>query len=195
MKTPISARVLAVGLTVLAVSCGGDGPPPQGVEPSEAVSAQTPDSATTVGDLIKDWERQKATLVAIADAMPEDSFDYKSTPAQRSYGEQIMHIASVNVQILGLVGGTVTAPSFTAESATTKAEILQALSDSYDFGIALLNEQTGDSINGTVEAAFLGPSTRGRVFWFLLGHSMDIYGQMAVYLRLNDIVPPASRGV
>jgi len=127
--------------------------------------------------------------------MPEDRFDYKSTPAQRSYGEQIMHIASVNVQILGLVGGTLTAPSFTTESATTKAEILQALSDSYDYGIALLNEQTGDSINGTVEAAFLGPSTRGRVFWFLLGHSLDVYGQMAVYLRLNDIVPPASRGV
>jgi len=34
-----------------------------------------------------------------------------------------------------------------------------------------------------------------RLFWFLMGHSMDIYGQMAVYLRLNDIVPPASRGV
>jgi hypothetical protein len=113
------------------------------------MSAQSPGSETTAGDLIKDWERQKEMLTAIADA----------TPAQRSYGEQIMHIASVNVQILGLVGGTAAAPSFTAESATTKAEILQARSDSYDYGITLLNEQ------------------------------------MAVYLRLNDIVPPASRGV
>ncbi len=195
MRLQPSARVIAVGFGVLAVACGGATPPAQEAEPSEAASAQAPGGATTTGDLIKDWERQKETLMAIADAMPEDRFGYKSTPAQRSYGEQVMHIAGVNVQILELVGGSAAAPSFTAESATTKAEILEALADSYDYGIALLNEQTGASINETIEAAFLGPSTRARVFWFLLGHSMDIYGQMAVYLRLNDIVPPASRGV
>ena len=138
---------------------------------------------------------QKKAMMAIADAMPEDRFSYKSTPAQRSYGEQVMHIATVNVDFVKVVGGTVAAPAFTADSAKTKAEILQALGESYDYAIALLNEQTDVSINETVEAGFLGPSTRARVFWFLLGHSMDVYGQMAVYLRLNDIVPPASRGV
>jgi hypothetical protein len=45
------------------------------------------------------------------------------------------------------------------------------------------------------DGRLLGPSTRARLFWFLLGHSMDIYGQMVVYLRLNGIVPPASRGL
>jgi uncharacterized damage-inducible protein DinB len=195
MRIQLSVRVLAVGLAVLAVACGAWAPPAQEAAPSEAAPAEASGGATVAGDLIKDWERQKASMMAIADAMPEDQFGYKSTPAQRSYGEQIMHIADVNVRILGLVGGTVAAPSFTAESAMTKAEILQALAESYDYGIALLIEQTGASINETVEAAFLGPSTRARVFWFLLGHSMDMYGQMAVYLRLNDIVPPASRGV
>jgi hypothetical protein len=195
MGIQLSVRLLAVGLSVLAVACGAGAPPAQDAAPSETASAEISQGATVGGDLIKDWERQKASMMAIADAMPEDRFDYKSTPAQRNYGEQIMHIASVNVQILGLVGGTVAAPLFTAQGATTKAEILQALADSYDYGIALLSEQTGASINETVEAAFLGPSTRARVFWFLLGHSMDAYGQMAVYLRLNDIVPPASRGV
>ena len=195
MGIRLSVRVLVVGLSVLVVACRAGAPPAQDAAPSETASAEASGGATVTGDLIKDWERQKDTLVAIADAMPEDQFGYKATPAQRSYGEQIMHIAGVNVQILGLVGGTVAAPSFTAESATTKAEILQALAESYDYGIALLNEHTDASMNGTVEAAFLGPSTRARVFWFLLGHSMDTYGQMAVYLRLNDIVPPASRGV
>lgn len=88
--------------------------------------------------------------------------------------------------------GGVTAPG---EEAAAPSATQQALSDSHDHAIALLNEQTDASINEPVEAAFLGPSTRARVFWFLLGHSMDIYGQMAVYLRLNGIVPPASRGV
>jgi len=38
----------------------------------------------------------------------------------------------------------------------------------------------------------LGPSSKARVIYFLLGHTWDIYGQMAVYLRLNGIVPPRS---
>jgi len=54
---------------------------------------------------------------------------------------------------------------------------------------ATVLEQVKDS------PSFLGPSSRARILWTLLAHSMDIYGQMAVYLRLNGIVPPASRGV
>ena len=186
-------RVLAVGASLLAVACGDGTPPAQDAAPA-ADQPQATGGATVRGDLIKDWERQKNALMGIADAMPEDTFGYKSTPAQRSYGEQVMHVATVNADLLKLIGGDSAAPSFTAESATTKAEMLEALAESYDFGIALLNEQTDASIDETIEAAFLGPSTRARLFWFLLGHSMDIYGQMAVYLRLNDIVPPASRG-
>ncbi len=188
-------RVIAVGVSLFTVACGGGMPPTQETAAPAGDPAQALGGATVRGDLIKDWERQKDAMMGIADAMPEDTFGYKSTPAQRSYGEQVMHVASVNVQILKLVGGDVAPPSFDAESVTTKAEMLQALAASYDHGIALLNAQTDASINETIEAAFLGPSTRARVFWFLLGHSMDMYGQMAVYLRLNDIVPPASRGV
>jgi hypothetical protein len=39
----------------------------------------------------------------------------------------------------------------------------------------------------------MGPSTRARVMFFLNSHTQDIYGQMAVYLRLNGITPPASQ--
>jgi uncharacterized damage-inducible protein DinB len=193
MTTHVTSAMLAISLGLVITGCGGGTPP--AAETTAAAPASAPGDATVRGDLIKDWTRQKATLLAIADAMPEDKFGYKSTPAQRTYAEQIMHIATVNVDILKLVGGQVPPPAFTAESAKTKAEILAALGESYDYGIALLNEQTDASIMGTVEAAFLGPSTRARVFWFLAGHSLDIYGQMAVYLRLNGVVPPASRGV
>lgn len=186
-------RVLAVGASLLAVACGGGTPPAQDAAPA-ADQAQAAGGATVRGDLIKDWERQKESLMGIADAMPEEAFDYRSTPAQRNYGEQVLHVATVNVKLLQLVGGSTAPPSFAADSLTTKAEMLAALAESYDYGIALLNEQTDASIVETIDAAFLGPSTRARLFGFLLGHSMDIYGQMAVYLRLNDIVPPASRG-
>jgi uncharacterized damage-inducible protein DinB len=184
--------VVALALGVLTAGCGGTT-----VDQSESTpaTAAPTGAATVLGDLLKDWERQKETMMTIADAMPEDKFGYKSTPPQRSYGEQVMHIATVNVDVLKWIGGQTPAPSFTAESAKTKADMLKAMADSYDYGTALLKEQTDTTITQTIDGRFLGPSTRARVFWFLLGHSMDIYGQMAVYLRLNGIVPPASRGV
>ena len=182
----IFAATLA--LIPFTTACGG-------AAPEQSAPTPAAGTATVLGDLLKDWQGQKDTMMSIADAMPEDKFGYKSTPPQRSYGEQVMHIAQVNVGLLKVVGGQAVPPTFTAESAKTKAEILAALAESYDYGLALLNEQSDASITQTIDAGFMGASTRARVFWFLLGHSMDIYGQMAVYLRLNDIVPPASRGV
>ena len=57
-----------------------------------------------------------------------------------------------------------------------------------------LAEQTGQSMMQTIQTnQYLGPSSKARVIYFLLGHTWDIYDQMAVYLRLNGIVPPASQ--
>ena len=189
----------ALALTFFLAGCGGGTTPTGEPAPAATAPASAPapgaGQASVLGDLLKDWQNQKDTLMKIADAMPENKFGYKSTPAQRTYGEQVMHVALVNVELLKVIKGAATTPSFTAESAKTKADILKALAESYDYGAALLKEQTDATITGTVDASFLGPSTRARVFWTLLAHSMDIYGQMAVYLRLNGIVPPASRGV
>jgi uncharacterized damage-inducible protein DinB len=187
----MARSIWVVALGVLGIACGSNA-----TEQSTPTPTTTPSAAASVlNDLLKDWQRQRETMMKIADAMPEDKFGFKSTPPQRSYGEQVMHIATVNVDILKWMGSQTPAPSFTVESAKTKADMLKAMADSYDYGIALLKEQTDATITETVDGRFLGPSTRARLFWFLLGHSMDIYGQMVVYLRLNGIVPPASRGV
>ena len=128
----------------------------------------------------------------VADAMPEDNFSYKSTPAQRSYGEQILHVASVNLTVLKNVG-TAQPPPINL-NVTSKAEIVKVLGDSFDYGTALIDQQTNQSMLQKVKTPFhVGDSTRGRVFNLLIGHTWDIYGQMAVYLRLNGITPPASQ--
>jgi uncharacterized damage-inducible protein DinB len=157
-------------------------------------AAQAASSTNVKEDLLKDWQAQKKSMMDIADAMPTDKFDYKATPAERSYGEQVMHVAQINVGLLKTLAGKATAPTVTPKSATTKEQMIKALEDSYDYGTALIQEQTEASMIETINGPrFLGPSTRARIFGFLMGHSMDIYGQMVVYLRLNGIVPPASR--
>jgi len=150
-------------------------------------------SATLNTELLKDWADQKTLMMKIAEAMPEEKFSYKSTAAQRDYGQQILHVAGGNVSYLRFFGGKATAPAIN-RNATAKAEIVKALADSFDYGSALIAEQTEQSMMQTVQTnQYLGPSSRARVIYFLLGHTWDIYGQMAVYLRLNGIVPPASQ--
>jgi len=78
--------------------------------------------------------------------------------------------------------------------ATGKAATIKAMDDSFDYGTAVLKEQTDQTMvqGAAMPPGFLGPSTRARMFTFLIGHTWDIYGQMAVYLRLSGVTPPAS---
>src|SRR6187455_842565 len=96
--------------------------------------------ATIHGDLTKDWAGQKTLLVGLANAMPEDKFGFKPTPAQRSFGEQVLHIAQVNNMLVGAVGGKTPAPAAVNMKATAKAEIVKAMADSFDYGTKVINE-------------------------------------------------------
>ena len=145
---------------------------------------------------LKDWTAQRDTLLKIANAMPEDKFGFRPTPAQRTWGEQILHIAQANVIQMGRLGSKAPAPAVDMK-ATSRAEILKALTDSFDYGTAGLREQTDETMLQQAASTrfdqFMGPSARVRVVYYVIGHTWDIYGQMAVYLRLNGITPPASQ--
>ena len=147
--------------------------------------------ATIHGDLTKDWAGQKALLVSLANAMPEDKFGFKPTPAQRSFGEHVMHIAEVNMMLTKAIGGKTPEPAINLK-ATTKADMIKAMSDAFDYGAKVIAEFNNTTIQETIQAPFMGPSTRARIMFFLNGHTQDTYGQMAVYLRLNGVTPPAS---
>ena len=161
--------------------------------------AQTP---TIPGELLKDWQSQKETMMKIADAMPAEKFSYKSTPAQRSYAEQILHVAGANVELLQLLGAKTKLPFEVVPTdmatfglkMTDKPAVMKALSDSFDYGEAVMKELGPAAMAEVVQGPrWIGQATRAKMIWYTMGHTQDIYGQMAVYLRLNGIVPPASR--
>jgi hypothetical protein len=154
-------------------------------------AAQTP---TLKSDLLKDWEGIRGTITKLADAMPEDKFSFKPTPAQRTFGEQLLHVAGANVFFMKTLGAKAAPPAID-QKATSKAAIMKALADSFDYGTAVLNEQTDQSLTEAVQGpSFIGTATRARLVWATIGHVWDEYGVVTTYLRLNNIVPPASRG-
>jgi len=180
-----AATLLALGL---AHTASAQGPQGRGGPPA------APTITTLAGDVQRDWAIQKELLVNAADAMPDDKFGYKPTPAQRSYGEQIMHVVQINQFVAGVLGKT-PAPAINLKAAT-KAEVTTALRQSMDYWEVVLKEFTDQQLNERV-AVPPGPlglsASRQRAIYWCMQHNWDIYGQMVVYLRLNGIVPPASR--
>jgi len=157
--------------------------------------------ASLSGDLLADWQQQKRMMLGIAEAMPEEAFSFKPTDAQRTFAEQILHIAGANVYLMQHMGGGAAAPDVDTTdfkvfglTATSKADVLAALGAGYDYGIAVLQEFSDEQLLATIAGPrYLGSVTRVKMAYFTLSHAMDIYGQMAVYLRLNGVTPPASR--
>ncbi len=156
-----------------------------------AVGAPIP-PAQVYGKLLSQMESE---FVSAAEAMPEDKYDF-APPASagefkgvRSFGEQVKHVAQANAYFFHDPTKPLVDNRADFEKLKTKAEIVKALKDSFAQARAYV-----DSI--TPENAFVNTSmgTRAGQAAFGMAHLMDHYGQMVVYLRMNGIVPPASRG-
>jgi hypothetical protein len=153
-------------------------------------AAQT---ASLKAELLKDWVELKDTMHKLADAMPEDKYSFKTTPPQRDFGQQVGHIAGANVSNLAFLGAKTPAP-MVSRAPASKAQAIRDMDASFDYGAAVISEFNDQTLMEVVPTnRFLGPSSRARVIYFLLGHTWDIYGQMVVYLRLNGGTPPASQ--
>ena len=105
-----------------------------------------------------------------------------------------MHIVQVDGFLFNSLGGKTAAPTIN-QKATTKADILAALKQSYDWQAAVLKEFNDQQlVERVTPPPFLGSSaSRVKVFYYDLQHTEDIYGQLVVYLRLNGVTPPASQ--
>lgn len=141
-------------------------------------------------------------FVPAAEAMPEDKFGFAPTNGEfkgvRTFGQQIKHVASVNYE-LGAALLEQKPPVDIGDEAgpasiTTKADILKYLKESFEYvhkAIATINEK---NLVGTVKSPFgEGAVTRLGLATSVAWHGFDHYGQMVEYLRMNGIVPPASR--
>jgi len=157
--------------------------------------------ANLVCEIENDWSRNNFMIYGLADAMPADKFNFKPTPAQQSFGERVLHAAQVNLMLLQALGAKTPAPAVdtNATNATSKAASMAALQRVRDYGVAVIKEFGEQGLMARIDSPgpvgfFMGPQvSRQRVLYFLMTHSQDTYGQLAVYLRLNGITPPLSR--
>ena len=156
--------------------------------------AQRGPACTTVAcDLQADWAGNTDGLIGIANAMPEAEYGSKPTPAQQTFAERVMHVVTIDVKLLSTLGGKTPAPAINAK-ATSKADVAAALKEWSAYGAAVLKEFNDQQLSERVTSMpFLGPTaSRLRVAYFAIAHGQDIYGQLAVYLRVKGVTPPRS---
>lgn len=169
--------------------------------PQPQSSQQSPPTIASVVDgEISAVEKQ---IVDAAEAMPEDKFnfspeslgisgsDYKGV---RSFAVQVKHIASSNYFIWSPLTGDKVPESIKDGNGPaelkTKADIIRFLKDSFALGHRAAATLTSDNMLQLLQGS---KSTRLHRAEFGVSHACDHYGQMVEYLRMNGIVPPASR--
>jgi uncharacterized damage-inducible protein DinB len=177
----------------------------QGKNSAAAASApqaqQAPTLASNVDREVSAIEKQ---VVEAAEAMPEDKFnfspeslhisgsDYKGV---RTFAVQVKHIAASNYFIWSPLTGDKLPEGLKdgngPENLKTKADILQFLKDSFALGHKAAATLTAENM---LQPPGSGKSSRLHLAEFGVAHAFDHYGQMVEYLRMNGVVPPASRG-
>jgi uncharacterized damage-inducible protein DinB len=141
-------------------------------------------------------------FTSAAEAMPEDKFEFAPTNGEfkgvRTFGEQIKHVAAVNY-IFGAAILSEKVPVDVGDesgpaSVKTKAEILSYLKDSFAYVHKAIETVNEKNLVDPLKSPFgEGSVTRLGLATSVAAHGFDHYGQMVEYLRMNGIVPPASR--
>lgn len=143
-------------------------------------------------------------VVSAAEAMPEEKYSFAPTTGEfkgvRTFAEEVKHIGFANHLFFGpLVGETIDAKSIEQNAngpaeLKSKAEIVQYLKDSFALGHRAISGITPENaVTPLAKPVFPFLSTRLAIADIGAWHPMDHYGQMVEYLRMNGIVPPASR--
>lgn len=166
--------------------------------------AQAPSPPPTVASVVdREISSIEKQILDVAEAMPEDKFkfspeslnipgaDYKGV---RSFAGQLKHVAASNYFIWSPLTGDKLPEGLKdgngPEAIKAKADIIQFLKDSFALGHRAAATLTPENMLQNPEHS---KSTRLRLATFGVAHAFDHYGQMVEYLRMNGIVPPASR--
>jgi uncharacterized damage-inducible protein DinB len=184
MKTTLRsfAALTVCFLALFAQSQQPKTPPKPPVSPSQA--------------LLDSWNDIGRKLTAMAEDFPEDKYDFKPNPAERSFSEQLLHAANTNYFFINPATGQ-KLPAMEdpkRDQFKDKAAIVAFVKKSFGDGAALIAKKGDSGLNELIVDPFANQQTRlSDMAWGLIEHSGEHYGQLVVYYRVAGLVPPESR--
>ena len=144
--------------------------------------------------LLFSWNEIGRKLIAMAEDFPEDKYDFKPTSVQRSFAEQLLHVAGSNYLYTDVAKGKKPTDDESREHYKTKAAVVAYVKKSFADGSAIIKEK-GDKVMLEMVVEPEGGHTvpLQDLAYGLIEHSGEHYGQLVVYYRVAGMVPPESR--
>lgn len=181
MAVIITGLILA-GLAVAQDTMKKDASPKPAVSPSQA--------------LLDNWNDVGRKLIAMAEDFPEDKYDFKPVPAERTFAEQLLHAANANYfftnPAMGLKPPAEEDPK--RDQFKTKAAVVEFVKRAFSDGAAAIKQKGDKGMSDLIVDPFAHQQVRvSDMAWGLLEHSGEHYGQLVVYYRVAGMVPPESR--
>jgi uncharacterized damage-inducible protein DinB len=159
---------------------------------SDAVKPADPPSKV----VLDSWNDIGRKLIAMAEDFPEDKYDFKATPAQRSFIEQLLHVAGANYYFTYAVTGSKNKVDENPkrDQFKSRADLVSFVKKSFADGAAAIQAKGDRGLNDLVVDPFAHQQVRV-IDWAygFIEHSGEHYGQLVVYYRLSGLVPPESR--
>jgi uncharacterized damage-inducible protein DinB len=168
--------------------------------PAHAQDAMKKDAAAKPAEaeskvVLDAWNEIGRKLTAMAEDFPEDKYDFKPTPAQRSFAEQLLHAAGscyyFTNPAMGLKPPAAEDPK--RDQYKSKADIIAFVKKAFADGATAIQSK-GEK--GLMTEVVYFPQQKSRVIdiaYGIIEHSGEHYGQLVVYYRLAGLVPPESR--
>ena len=180
MKTRIAWVVAAVAAVGFAATA----------RPAASHSESSPMSA--IAATSEQWASVAGFITKAAEQVPESSYAWKPTPAVRSFGQLIGHLAGTQLQMCGLVlGEKVNAEDSVEKGITSKAALVDAMKASNE---KCKKAYAISESNANKNIKMFGEDRTG-LFWLIsnMGHDNEHYGNIVTYMRMMNMVPPSSQ--
>ena len=146
--------------------------------------------------VLESWNDIGRKLTAMAEDFPEDKYDYKPTPAQRSFAEQLLHAAGANYYFTNVVMGQKPPAEEDPkrDQYKTKADVVAFVKKSFADGAAAIKAKGDKGMNSLLVDPFSHQQVRvSDMAYGFIEHGGEHYGQLVGYYRLSGLVPPESR--
>jgi len=145
----------------------------------------------------KHWQISKEFTLAVAEAMPAESYDFKPNPEEQGFGQLMVHIAAQNSDSCASATGTQPPPSIPSSTLypppTDKQTAIKFLTISFDTCAKALDAMPPELWNKEVYKFRGQPVLASEALWYTFTHTAHHRAQAEVYLRLKNIKPPAWR--
>lgn len=168
--------------------------------PRLAAQTQTPQPVQSRADeMLRMWNQIGDKLVAMAQDFPEDKYDFKVQKDERTFAQNLLHAAALDFVLIRMISGSNVGPDFgegdnpSRDIFKTKADVVKFVQEAVADGAKVIQEQGDAGLDKTTKLFGNRLAHNSYIWTFAIEHSAEHYGQLVVYYRANNMVPPDSR--